>query len=289
MSRSANRQNSVAERLGLRIERRLAGGEFGAWLARTAGGQQVVLKLLPPHPRLTMDWVAPAIELAAALRRDGYPVPRHLDAGTLGGQVYTVQELVEGTTPDRLHSRQLRQLLDLWRRHRNLATRVGVGDRGWAAAAVAGLRVGSDRVYVDHAVIRTSPDRRVHRVLDAAISIGERTDPAVFRTGDVVHADLHHGNLLVRGEEIVAVLDWEGAHAGDARFDLVRLATVAYQDPAAAHDLLAAERAATGAAEVRTAVLALGALQNLTFAVGHRPEALEWALTSARGLAASRD
>lgn len=39
-----------------------------------------------------------------------------------------------------------------------------------------------------------------------------------------LHCDLHWGNVLCRGHEVVAVLDWEAAAIGDPRFDAAKLA-----------------------------------------------------------------
>lgn len=274
----------VAEGLGLDVQRRLAGGEFGAYLARTVHGQNVVLKLPVRHSRLSIEWVATAVQLTTTLRQNGYPAPRYLDVGTMHGLVYTVQEAIEGVMPDQLSSSHVRQLIELWRLHQDAAAQAGMSGRTWATHAVEGLRTGSETVYIDHSVLRGCNDARVQEVLDAAIAIGQRTDPGIFRTGDVVHADLHHRNLLVRGDQIVAVFDWEGAHAGDSRIDLVRLVGIPFVDPELANDLLEHELAAADAHEVRAAVDALSALQGLTFAVRSKPEALDHFLGSAQRL-----
>lgn len=276
---------SVAEGLGLRVVRRLAGGEWGAYLAKTTHGQDVVLKLPVQHPRLTIEWVTTAVQLATTLREKGCPVPCYLDVGTTHGRVFTVQEAVEGVIPERLRSSHVRQLIEGWRQQPDLAATSGVSGRWWVPQVLKGLRSGSELVYIDHAVLRGCDDARVRQVLEAAIAIGEATDPGAFRTGDAVHADLHHRNLLVRGDEIVAVFDWEGAHAGDARFDLLRLEEIPphrFVEPELASELIRAELAATRAAEIRAAVHALGALQSLTFAVRSKPDAFEQILRSAR-------
>ncbi|MEQ7009155.1 phosphotransferase [Actinopolymorpha sp. B17G11] len=275
---------SFAEGLGLHVGRRLAGGEFGAYLARTVHGQHVVLKILVRHSRLSIEWVVTAVELTTKLRQNGYPAPRFLDVGTMHGRVYTVQEAVDGVMPDQLRPSHLRQLIELWRLHHDVAAQAGVSGTTWATHAVEGLRTGSETVYIDHSVLRGCGDPRVAEVLDAAIAIGQRTDPDVFRTGDVVHADLHHRNVLVRGDQIVAVFDWEGAHAGDSRFDLIRLVGIPCVDAELANDLLGHELDAANAYEVRAAVDALSALQGLTFAVRSKPDSLEHFLGSAQRL-----
>ena len=54
---------------------------------------------------------------------------------------------------------------------------------------------------------------------------GADADPEWFPTDGLVHLDLHTDNLLV-GEDgtLTGIIDWEGACAGDPRFDLVRFA-----------------------------------------------------------------
>jgi len=42
-------------------------------------------------------------------------------------------------------------------------------------------------------------------------------------TGDVVHWDFNPSNILIEGERITGVIDWEGMRIGDACFDLVTL------------------------------------------------------------------
>jgi aminoglycoside phosphotransferase (APT) family kinase protein len=195
-----------------------------------------------------------------------------------------VQEVVTGEIPDKLRLSHVRQLIELWRLHHDVAAQAGVSDKTWATHAVEGLLTGSETVYIDQAALRAYGDPRIDEALDAAIAIGHQADPGAFRTGDLVHADLHHRNLLVRGDEIVAIFDWEGAHAGDSRIDLIRMTGIRFAEPHQANHLIEHELDAANAHEVRTAVNALTALQGLTFAVLAKPQALEHFLQSARRL-----
>lgn len=276
--------NQVATALGLEVERRLAGSEFGAYLARTHGSEPVVLKLSPGSPQ-SSERVQAAVDLASTLRQGGYPIPRYLDVGMTHGRVYTLQEAVEGEVPDILRPAHARQLVDLWRRHEGQAGSAGASGAQWVSEIVDGLRVGSSRLVVDHAAIRDTGDSGALEVLEAARTIGEGTELTIFRTGDVVHQDFHHRNLLVRGDEVVAVLDWEGAHAGDSRADLLCLEFSARNqaDPAAL-TLLAARVATTVPADVRAAMYALLALQGLSYAARSKPDKLEHFVEVARAL-----
>jgi aminoglycoside phosphotransferase (APT) family kinase protein len=281
---------TLAKQLALTLEHRLAGGAFGAHRARTAGGDAVVFKVLPDHPGFSPGRVARAVELAATMRANGCPVPRFLGTGNVDGRVYTIQEFVAGEAPAVLRLPHAEQLVRVWQRFAGAAEAAGTAasteGRARAEDIVTGLRTGTERVFIDHAVLRQAPDPRVRAVLDLAVEIGHSVEPATFRFGDVVHGDFDHSNVLVDGDRVVAVFDWEGAHTGDSRIDIMSLATVPGADqvePAAARFLAAtvAEAVPDG---VRRAVLALGALQRLTFAVRTRPDLLEWALSTTTGL-----
>jgi aminoglycoside phosphotransferase (APT) family kinase protein len=50
-------------------------------------------------------------------------------------------------------------------------------------------------------------------------------DPAWFPTDGLVHLDLHTDNILAGDDgTLTGIIDWEGACAGDPRFDLVSFA-----------------------------------------------------------------
>nr|WP_238342428.1 phosphotransferase [Actinopolymorpha rutila] len=256
--------------MGVTVVRRLAGGEWGAFLVTTAQGSSAVLKPLPRHELVAEDRVRQAVEFARALRADGYPIPAYLQVGVVDGQVFTLQEAIEGEVPARLRLAHVRRLIELSRRHVGLAP----PDESWGEQLVAEIRPDASQTQTS---IRNCGDPRVISILDEALAVGERTDPTVFRCDDIVHNDFHHANLLVRGDEVVAVFDWEGAQAGDCRADLTTLAW--YLDPSrdhvepAARALLRAE-IDTIQPEVRAALAARFAISKLAFAVNARPQVL---------------
>jgi aminoglycoside phosphotransferase (APT) family kinase protein len=56
-------------------------------------------------------------------------------------------------------------------------------------------------------------------------AVGTDADPAWFPTDGLVHLDLHTDNILAGDDgTLTGIIDWEGACAGDPRFDLVRFA-----------------------------------------------------------------
>ena len=65
---------------------------------------------------------------------------------------------------------------------------------------------------------------RTAAVLDRAKAVGADADPAWFPTDGLVHLDLHTDNVLAVDGSLTGIIDWDGACAGDPRFDLVRYA-----------------------------------------------------------------
>jgi aminoglycoside phosphotransferase (APT) family kinase protein len=55
-------------------------------------------------------------------------------------------------------------------------------------------------------------------------AFGRSLTPTDLPGNDIVHWDLHPGNLLVRGDELTAVIDTDFVTCGDASFDLVTFA-----------------------------------------------------------------
>jgi hypothetical protein len=209
---------TVATDQGLTLGRHLSGGHFGATLVTTGSGAKAVLKVLPKDDHWSEDRVRSALQTAEALRRDGYPIPAYLDVGVVDGLVFTVQEFVDGEQPSRLRPCHVEQLLELRRRQVGAAL---APDHDWADQLVASIRPNTGEVQT---LLRYAGDERVLGLLDEALTAGERIDPAGFTNEDVVHNDFTSGNALVRGDKVVAVIDWEGARVGDSRADLSKLA-----------------------------------------------------------------
>ena len=105
-----------------------------------------------------------------------------------------------------------------------------------------------------------------------------------------MHRDWHHRNLLVRGETVTAVIDWEAARAGDARLDLVLLnywcdVYVGSGVSREAHERVSSFTAARVEPDARRLLAALVALHQLWFVCAWRPERLEETVTQVRGAA----
>jgi aminoglycoside phosphotransferase (APT) family kinase protein len=94
-------------------------------------------------------------------------------------------------------------------------------------------------------------------------------------SGDVVHVDFHHRNVLVAEGEVSAVIDWEGCRPGDASFDLVTLAfglTVA-EVSAQAREAVWEEVCRRTVPTARRAYAAHMALRQVDWSIRHRTPA----------------
>jgi Ser/Thr protein kinase RdoA (MazF antagonist) len=197
----------AATALGWNVLSRCGGGEFGAHLVER-NGARAILKVWPDEQSAAE--IGQSIELATRVRDRGQRVPRYLDVGVAGGLSYTLQEFVPGVLPEPLTLSHARQLVDLLAAHEGAAVGVAYERprwwREWNAKVILASATGRLGALVEELADQPGPDF------------------AGRPTGDVVHGDYHHRNLLVRGRRVVAVFDWEGAHPGDVRADLFKLA-----------------------------------------------------------------
>lgn len=196
----------VASELGLVVEKRLGGGEFGATLVSRAGSQ-LVLKVLPSAGMLAA--VTRGSGLANRLRSAGYPAPEYVGVGTFEDSTWTLQRLLPGRIPKVMTGAHAEALLALAERHADFAEETF----DWQAAAVRQTRRS------------LAAARGVAPELSGELeSVMDRSGGIELRRGDVVHTDFHHRNFLAEGERVTGVFDWEIATPGDWRFDVVTLA-----------------------------------------------------------------
>lgn len=197
---------SVASTLGWTHVGRCGGGEFGAHEV-VRGAERAVLKVWDDP--LTAAEVGRSVALAAGARERGELVPEYLDVGVVDGVSYTLQRFVEGALPSPLTLAHAQQLADLLDAHLGAATGVAYTRprwwQNWDPTPTFAKLTGRAGALADELADLPSADD---------LSLG---------TDDVVHGDYHHRNLLVVGERVVAVFDWEGAYPGDRRADLFKL------------------------------------------------------------------
>src|SRR4051794_11566256 len=200
----------LAEVVGAPLDgepRRLSGGASRETWSFSAGGRALIAQLQRvPHdpPR------EPQAPLLRAAAEAGVPVAEVVADGRddeVLGIEWTVMEALPGTADARaiLDANDAR-LLD------------GIAN---ALAAVHRMPAPADPPGDVLADLRSLHEAlgQPHPVFDVAFAALERDRPEPGPTG-FVHGDFRMGNLLVDGERLTAVLDWELAHAGDQLEDL---------------------------------------------------------------------
>jgi thiamine kinase-like enzyme len=198
---------------------RLPGGESGAHKFLAPDGSPVVVKW--DSRSRSGQLRAEAVILSERLRTDaGWPVPAQfvIDVGEVR---VIVQEFMPGDPPDRLDDRLLDQLLDLH------DLRIGLARPGdpvhWPDSLIATLTEGGEG-YCIHSSLRDF-DSRTRTLVERIEKFGNALAAAAIPGGDIVHWDLHLGNLLTTADgALTAVVDTDFALIGDAKFDLVALA-----------------------------------------------------------------
>ncbi len=198
---------------------RLSGGETGAYeIRRVADGKRLVLKweTQPESQVLRRD----GVELAERLRSHAdWPLPqqRTVEAPSC---LFILQDFMPGGPIRTLTPRLVDELLGLHCR------RLGLGELQagnlWAERLIRTLVEGG-RGYCLHESLR-GYDVRTASLVAEIEAFGAQLDPEDLRGCDIVHWDLHLGNLLHQDGRLSAVVDADFCAVGDAAFDLVTLA-----------------------------------------------------------------
>ena len=270
---------AAAAELGLEVTGLLPGGEHQAWAVRDGAGSELVLKVFAPTH---LARVERAVGTALRVRDRGVPIPDPYVVGVAGGSAYTLQARCPGTVPDRLEEAHALRLLGFWDAHRDAVPE----GSDWPERVIAALRRGDAELFAEHAPIRAA-GRPAAGLLGEIIEVGRHADPMILRRTDAMHGDWHHRNLLVDGEDVTAVIDWENARPGDARFDLLLLGywTSVYAGTGVAPRAATAVTAATDREvepEARALLCAAIALHQLWFVCAFRPERITETVRDAR-------
>jgi aminoglycoside phosphotransferase (APT) family kinase protein len=253
----------IREKRGLKLRAigAFAGGEVGATDVRGDDGSRYVLKWWEGDPNAGRT----AAILVEQLRDHGYPIPRFVVADDLGGVTVMLQEFVAGVVTDEVSDRVITTLLSL----NQLQTAVGTaGSTDWTTYITGSLLNGCDG-YCEHEPLR-GYDRRTAALLDTIHAAGEAIE--ILPSGDAVHVDFHHRNVLVAHGAVSAVIDWEGCRSGDSVFDLVTLAfglTVAQVSTKASDRVWETVRQRS-IPDVRRAYVAHMALRQVDWSIRHR-------------------
>jgi aminoglycoside phosphotransferase (APT) family kinase protein len=184
------------------------------------GPARYVLRLPPPGARIAgpADVVRQG-RVMSALNASGLPtpaVPAMSSDPVIDGRPFILMEAVDGTRIEKAAKEN--QALDivssavtvLKRLHGLPLDRTGIGDE-----ESVGLQTEMMRWAM---LMQRAPEELTTRAGELggllAISL------PVERAPTLVHGDFHYGNMLFRGPDVVAVLDWEIAQIGQPLLDL---------------------------------------------------------------------
>jgi aminoglycoside phosphotransferase (APT) family kinase protein len=253
--------------LGFELGARAEGGRSeGAWFATAPDGTPVVLKSFPGDTmadRYTI--LLPALD---ELRSRGVPVPEYLDVLELDGSTVSAQRFMAGAPVGNPPSELVDRVFECTAAMADIDCALPPpGAAVWGASVVETLTVGVDDWAV-HEPMRTG-GRRSAAVLDRIHAIGADADATWFPTTGLVHLDLHTDNVLADDGRLTAIIDWDGACAGDPRFDLVRYAFDLDGHDQPVWDLV--ERTGIEARVLR-AYVAHHALRCTSWAIQHHPD-----------------
>jgi aminoglycoside phosphotransferase (APT) family kinase protein len=191
--------------------------------------QRFVLRLPPPGARIAgpADVVRQG-RIMAALHASGLPtpaIPVLSSDPVVDGRPFVLMDAVDGTRIETAGAEQ--RPLDIAASAVRVLKRlhaVPLDQTGIGSEAPVGLQAEMLRWLW---VLERAPDELTGRAGDLGGLLAART-PAE-RKPSLVHGDYHYGNMLFRGAEVVAVLDWEIAQIGQPLLDLGCLCIVSHR------------------------------------------------------------
>ena len=152
------------------------------------------------------------------LRSLGYPAPEYVAVGSIASTSYSLQRVMRGE-PIRLRVQLalLSQILHL----NDLQRGQGQYENDEPARLIRGVMEGySDFCIID--TFRTYSADSAAMLLALQRIVTDRASECPKRN-DIVHFDFHTNNILIVGDRITGVIDWEGSESGDCAFDLATM------------------------------------------------------------------
>jgi len=184
------------------------------------GPVRYVLRLPPPGARIAgpADVIRQG-RIMAALHDANLPTPaiRVLSSDpVVDGRPFVLMEAVEGTRIEKagLEQKPLdisRSAVEVLKRLQSLPLeRTGIGDEEAVTLQAEMMRWAW--------LMQRAPEELTARAGQLGGLLASQVPPE--RKPTLVHGDYHYGNMLFRGPEVVAVLDWEIAEIGQPLLDL---------------------------------------------------------------------
>lgn len=189
---------------------RLPGGESGAYEILGPGNSRLVAKWeLDP---ISQNTRRVAVELTARLHDyAAWPVPqqRIFESDTC---LFVLQGFLPGQSVRVLSTLMLTRLLELHEARIGLARFEDTSN--WPDQLIQTLLFGGHD-YCLHSSLRNY-DARTARLLDRIVEIGRGIALSDLPGTDIVHWDLHAGNLLQRNDGLTGIVDTDFVKVGDA-------------------------------------------------------------------------
>jgi hypothetical protein len=219
---------------------RLPGGvNGGAWRVQLAGRANAVLKAVPRAHANHLDETLRAQRVVEHMRGRGYPTPAWLGVGGTATRIWHLMDFVDAAPAPELTASLVEQLMEIVELqagqasepydHWSYAWRVATGQE----SAVAGLELNEtpEQSLLRQSVARLSGHSSVVSALVERLRLVSADVPPPAEAPDMVHADLATpGNVLVRDEAVVAVVDLGNAGSGTRATDLTTLVWYTFQD-----------------------------------------------------------
>ena len=256
---------------------RYSDGEQGAFAIIDRLGRRGVLKWQPDVSNLSRMQMARAV--TDLLRDMHYPAPHYLFIGCALEGVYSIQTALPGSPMRTITEPLVVRLLELNQLQKDRAL-PNLSD--WHREAVATVLFGG-RGYCLHTSLQHH-SQETSTLLKTLQTLASIYQDEPHRTGDIVHNDFQHSNILVHNEQISGIIDWDAPYAGDCVFDIATLLFYFY-DNLAVRELLwhaALEQAALNLLRLYFAHLILRqvdwSLRYRATATSERYIAMGWAL-----------
>jgi hypothetical protein len=155
--------------------------------------------------------------------------------GATAGRAYTLRNCLPGAPMSPDDGRHADRLIALVELQVAGAQAVGLAGDDWPGSVVDPVLLGgSGFCLLETMRSRSGETARLLGQLQALVEAGRGALP---EAADILHYDFNPANILVDGDELSGVVDWEGVRAGDRAFDLATLLFYAY-DAAAAREAL---------------------------------------------------
>jgi aminoglycoside phosphotransferase (APT) family kinase protein len=246
---------------GWTFVRDLPGGSNGVALVRRPDGSLAVLRVAAGA---SLARERQRVGQIRVLRAASYPTPQEDEPRLLpDGTLACVTDFATDVEPvDELTVELVDDLVALV----EVQTGLAAGATGWGQWLRQSLSDGFED-WSRPAMLRSDP--RCAPLADRAVTHAEAA-AAIPEPGDLIHGDLHQGNILTRAGRLAAVIDCGAARSGDRTFDLVTALTIAATGPAVVRQRLRAE------VEERVPLPTLR-----VYTAHHGVRLLDWALTYA--------